>query len=107
MTDPFGQEYFDKNTRKRLPNPEFDKIEKTVQKPDMDENGLYPNPTLAQAYVIGEDGNIRLIDRQGNMTIINRITQKVIGTTQVPIHEIHGKRYFEFEGKKYYADPNH
>ena len=106
MTDPFGRDYIDKNTNKPILNPEFDKIEKTVVKPNQDENGLYPNPTLAQAYVIGEDGNIRLVDRQGNMTTINRRTQKVIGTTQIPIHEINGRRYFEFEGKKYYADPN-
>ncbi|MBI0159620.1 MULTISPECIES: hypothetical protein [unclassified Snodgrassella] len=106
LTDPFGRDYIDKNTNKPILNPEFDKIEKTVVKPNQDENGLYPNPTLAQAYVIGEDGNIRLVDRQGNMTTINRRTQKVIGTTQIPIHEINGRRYFEFEGKKYYADPN-
>ena len=106
LTDPFGQYYIDKNTRDYIPNPEFQKIDKTVIKPQKDENGLYPNPTLAQAYVIGEDGNIRLVDRQGNMTTINRVTQKVISTTQVPIHEIHGKCYFEFEGKKYYADRN-
>ena len=106
LTDPFGQYYIDKNTRDYIPNPEFQKIDKTVIKPQKDENGLYPNPTLAQAYVIGEDGNIRLVDRQGNMTTINRRTQKVIGTAQIPIHEIHGRRYFEFEGKKYYADPN-
>ena len=106
LTDPFGQEYFDKKTDKPIPNPEFQKIEDTVVKPQKDENGLYLNPTLAQAYVIGEDGNIRLVDRQGNMTTINRRTQKVIGTTQIPIHEINGRRYFEFEGKKYYADPN-
>ena len=107
LTDLFGQDYIDQYTRQPIPNPEFKQIVDTVQKLYQDENGLYPNPTLARSMLIGKDGNIRVVDRLGNMTTVNRITQKVIGTTQIPIHEINGRRYFNFEGKKYYADPNH
>ena len=107
LTDPFGHTYFDQYTNKPIPNPEFNKILDTVQELYKDENGLFPNPTLARSMLIGKDGNIRVVDRLGNMTTVNRITQKVIGTTQIPIHEINGRRYFNFEGKKYYADPNH
>ena len=107
LTDPFGKNYIDQYTKNPIPNPEFKNIEEAVQKIYEDENGLFPNPTLARLMFIGKDGNIRVVDRLGNMTTVNRITQKVIGTTQIPIHEINGRRYFNFEGKKYYADPNH
>ena len=39
------------------------------------------------------------------MTTYDPKTLKTIRTTQIPIHEINGKHYFNYEGKKYYADP--
>ena len=100
-----GIEYIDKNTGKPIPNPEFGKINDTVVKPKKDENGRNINPTLAQAVVIDADGYINLVDRQGNMTTLDKWTRKPIRTTQIPIHEVNGKRYFNFEGKRYHADP--
>jgi hypothetical protein len=105
LLDPFNNKYIDKNTQEPIPNPEFDKIQNTVEEPKSNANERYDNPTLAQAVVIGADGNINLVDRQGNMTTIDGKTLKPIRTTQTPIHEIHGKRYFNFEGKRYHADP--
>ncbi|WP_239327018.1 hemagglutinin repeat-containing protein [Snodgrassella gandavensis] len=105
LLDPFGNKYIDKNTQEPMPNPEFDKIKDTVVEPKPNANKRYNNPTLAQAVVIGADGNINLVDRQGNMTTIDSRTLKPIKTTQIPIHEIHGKHYFNFEGKRYHADP--
>ncbi|MCO6505459.1 MAG: hypothetical protein J6568_08620 [Snodgrassella sp.] len=58
-----------------------------------------------KAVVIGKDGYIRLVDRHGNMVTLDKITNKPIKVTQIPIHEVNGKRYFNFEGKRYHADP--
>lgn len=100
-----GKVYIDKNSKLPIKNPEFDKIKDSVIKPKLDQNGQYINPTLAQAIAIGKDGNINLVDRQGNMTTYDKKTLKPIKTTQIPNHEINGKRYFNYGGKKYYADP--
>ncbi|WP_100152692.1 hemagglutinin repeat-containing protein [Snodgrassella alvi] len=105
LLDENGKKYIDKNTNKPIRDPEFKKIEESVKGLQKDKNGQYINPTLAQAVVIGEDGNINLVDRQGNMTTLDRRTLKTLKTTQIPIHEINGKRYFNYGGKKYYADP--
>ncbi|PIT53344.1 hypothetical protein BHC44_05990 [Snodgrassella alvi] len=58
-----------------------------------------------KAVVIGKDGYIRLVDRHGNMVTLDKITNKPINMTRIPIHEVNGKRYFNFEGKRYHADP--
>ncbi|PIT47590.1 hypothetical protein [Snodgrassella alvi] len=105
LKDPDGKEYIDKNTGKKIKNPEFDKIEKTVVKPQEDQNGRIVNPTVARAVVIDADGNMNLVDRQGNVTTLDKWTHRPIRTTQIPIHEVNGKRYFNFEGKRYHADP--
>ncbi|WP_239365334.1 hemagglutinin repeat-containing protein [Snodgrassella communis] len=105
LQDPYGNEYIDKNTGEKIPNPEFDKIRDTVVKPEKDQNDRYNNPTLAQAVVIDADGYINLVDRQGKMTTLDKWTHRPIRTTQIPIHEVNGKRYFNFEGKRYHADP--
>ncbi|NUF09849.1 hemagglutinin repeat-containing protein [Snodgrassella sp. ESL0324] len=106
LTNSNGQKSIDKNTGKPIRNPEFEKIEQTVAQPKQDQNGRYINPTLAKAVVVDRNGNINFIDRQGNVTTIDQATNNPIKNTQIPIHEINGTRYFEFEGKKYYADPN-
>lgn len=103
--DENGNEYIDRNTGKRIPNPEFTKIKDSVAEPKEDNNGRYINPTLAQAYVIDADGNINLIDRFGTVRTFNKWTHRHIKTTNIPIHEVNGKRYFNFEGKRYHADP--
>ena len=95
----------DRNTGKGIPNPEFTKIKNSVAEPEKDKNGRYINPTLAQAYVIDADGNINLIDRFGTVRTYNKWTHRLINTTHIPIHEVNGKRYFNFEGKRYHADP--
>ncbi|MGE9549578.1 hypothetical protein [Snodgrassella sp. CS2] len=105
LVDANGEEYIDKNTKEKIQNPEFNKISETVEEPKLNQDGRNDNPTLAQAVVVGEDGNINLVDRQGNMTTYDKKTLKPIKTTQIPIHEINGKRYFNYGGKKYYADP--
>jgi hypothetical protein len=48
---------------------------------------------------------MNLVDRQGNVTTLDKWTHRPIRTTQIPIHEVNGKRYFNFEGKRYHADP--
>ncbi|WP_100150163.1 hypothetical protein [Snodgrassella communis] len=58
-----------------------------------------------KAVVIGKDGYIRLVDRHGNMVTLDKRTNKPIKMTRIPIHEVNGKRYFNFEGKRYHADP--
>ena len=106
LQDSAGNVAIDKNTGRPIPNPEFAIVAMTVGKPKLNQDGRYINQSLPKAYVIGADGNINMVDRDGNMTTIDRKTKKIIKITQIPIHEIHGRRYFEFEGKKYYADPN-
>ena len=106
LKDENGNEYIDRNTGKPITNPEFDKIEKSVGgNIKRDENGRLINPTLAQAYVIDANGNINLIDRFGTVRTYNKWTHRLINTTHIPIHEVNGKRYFNFEGKRYHADP--
>ena len=106
LLDSAGNVAIDKNSGRPIPNPEFAIVAMTVGKPKLNQDGRYINPSLPRAFVIGKDGNFNLVDREGNMTTIDRNSKKVIKITQIPIHEIHGRRYFEFEGKKYYADPN-
>lgn len=106
LQDENGREYIDRNTGLGIIDPEFTKIKKTVGgNIKKDDNDQYINPTLAQAYVIDADGNINLIDRFGAVRTFNKWTHRLINTTNIPVHEINGKRYFNFEGKRYHADP--
>ncbi|MGE9549582.1 hypothetical protein [Snodgrassella sp. CS2] len=105
LLDKNGKKYLDKKTGKPIENPEFRKINNTVAKLEQDETGDYVNVTVPQAVVIGNDGNINLVDQRGKMTTYDKRTLKPIKTTQIPIHEINGKRYFNYGGKKYHAVP--
>ncbi|PIT09058.1 hypothetical protein [Snodgrassella communis] len=58
LLDPFNNKYIDKNTQEPIRNPEFGKIKNTVEEPKSNANDRYDNPTLAQAVVIGADGNL-------------------------------------------------
>ena len=70
-----------------------------------DDNKPTPSPESLKAVVLGKDGNLRYVDRQGNAVVVSKSNQ-VLGQEKYEIKQMpDGTKYFEFEGEKYHAEP--
>ena len=109
LRDGQGQKIQDRKTGEYIVNPEFRKIEETVEPlKEQDGTDRFRNPTLPKILTQGADGNLYAIDRFGNVSVYDPKTlDKIEGVKppQATKIRINGTDYFDFQGRRYHAKP--
>ncbi|OFK85623.1 hypothetical protein HMPREF2796_10490, partial [Eikenella sp. HMSC071B05] len=109
LKDANGQDILDARTGKAIVNPEFSKINRTVEPLEKQNDvGRFINPTLPKVFTQGADGNLYTIDRFGNVSAYDPKTLDKIEGVKLPQAtkvRINGTDYFEFQGRRYHAQP--